>query len=282
MQATEPSSTAKTAAITRGEHRRRHAPPWVLDDQLAFSLAGPGWKEIYDAIVPLFPDQVSDGIIAWQVTRARYAEERLTEDFAQYVILGAGLDSFAWRRPDTLGGGLTVYEVDHPATQAWKQERAEQLALPRSERHVFAPVDFETQTLREGLDAVGFDWAALTLFSWLGVIPYLTPEAIRATLETITGAAPGSEVVVHYALDDAHRDDLGQAYLQTFGAIAAQAGEPLTTFWSPDEAEAFVSACGLKVVDHPDRDGLIARYFAGRGDGLAPIQAEAVLTAAVP
>jgi len=283
MRAAEPSRTAKLAAIARGQHRRRHAPPWVLDDQLAFSLAGPGWEELYDALLPLFPEAVLDGIVAWQLARARYAEERLsTADFAQYVILGAGLDSFAWRRPDVLAGGLTVYEIDHPATQAWKQERAQVMALPHSEHHVFAPVDFETQTLREALDDVEFDWSARTLFSWLGVVPYLTDDGIRATLETVAGSAPGSQVVVHYAIDDALRDDLGRTYFQTMTGIAAQSGEPLMTFWRPDEAEAIAADCGLKVVDHPSRDDLIERYFAGREDGLEPIQAEAILTAEVP
>lgn len=283
MQAAEPSRTAKLAAMSRGEHRRRHARPWVLDDQLAFSLAGPGWQDLYAALVPLFPEQVLDGIIAWQVTRARYTEDRLsTADLAQHVMLGAGLDSFAWRHADALAGGLTVYEIDHPATQAWKRERAETLALPSSERHVYAPVDFETQTLREGLDAVAFDWNAPTLFSWLGVTPYLTDDAIRATLKTVADAAPGSQVVVHYAIDDSLRDDLGRIYFQTMAAIAAQSGEPLITFWRPDEAEAIVADCGLTVLDHPDRDDLIARYFGDREDDLTPIQAEAILTAEVP
>ena len=118
--------------------------------------------------------------------------------FTQYVILGAGLDSFAWRRPGALTR-LTVYEIDHPATQAWKRQRAEVVALPRSDRHAFAPIDFETQTLGEGLQAARIDWAAPTLFAWLGVAPYLTADAITATLETIATAGPGSELVLTYA-----------------------------------------------------------------------------------
>jgi methyltransferase (TIGR00027 family) len=99
--------------------------------------------------------------------RSHHSERRVGDGtFTHYVILGAGLDSFAWGRPDALTR-LTVYEIDHPTTQAWKQQRAEVVALPRSNRHAFAPLDFETQTLREGLQAAGFDLAAPTLFTWL-------------------------------------------------------------------------------------------------------------------
>lgn len=281
MREAESSRTAMLAALARGLHRRLQRPPWVLDDQLALPLAGPGWQDIEAAVVPLFLEPVMQGTTAFIAARSRYAEDRLfAGDFRQYVVLGAGLDSFAWRRPDALDR-VTVYEVDHPATQAWKRERADALALPREERHIFAPVDFETQTLREGLNGARFDWALPTLFSWLGVVPYLTPTAIRATLETIAGAAPGSEIVVHYALSEPHRDELGNAYVQILGPITAQSGEPLVTFWAPDEAETFVAGCGFEIIDHPDGADLAARYFAQRDDGLVPLEAERLLTAGV-
>ena len=119
----------------------------------------------------------------------------------QYVMLGAGLDSFAWRRPDLLGQ-LRVFEVDHPASQAWKLQRVDDLGLPTHEHHVFVAVDFEVQSLRDGLDAAGFDWSQPTMFSWLGVIVYLTMDAVESTLRTVAECRSGSEVVFEYVLTE--------------------------------------------------------------------------------
>lgn len=282
MQPAEPSRTAKIAAIARGQHRLLHRPPWVLDDPLALPLAGPGWQDLYAALSAAFREPVREEGIAFLVARSRYAEDRLaTGTFSQYAILGAGLDTFAWRRPDALEA-VRVFEVDHPATQAWKRERAELLALPASDRHVLAPVDFETQTLRDGLDASGFDWSASTLFSWLGVVAYLTTDAIEATLRAVAGSAAGSEIVMSYAPTEPFRDEIGEEFMATMKRVADDAGEPLLTFLAPPDAEELVARCDLMVADHPDRGALHDRYFADRDDGLTPYTAERVMTAAVP
>jgi methyltransferase (TIGR00027 family) len=132
-------------------------------------LVGPEWPRISAARSALHREPILREAGAWVVVRSRYTEDRLLGGrFTQYVILGAGLDSFAWRRPDLLHS-LRVFEVDHPATQAWKHQRMAVLALPINDRHIFAPVDFETETIRGGLDAAGFDWSQPTMFSWLGV-----------------------------------------------------------------------------------------------------------------
>jgi methyltransferase (TIGR00027 family) len=282
MRPTEPSRTAKLAALARGQHRQLHRRPWVLDDPFAFPLIGPGWEELDAALDHVFPQEVKYAAIAFVAARSRYTEQRLEDGtFTQYVILGAGLDSFAWRRPDALTR-LTVYEIDHPATQAWKQQRAEVLALPRSDRHAFAPIDFETQTLREGLQAADFDWAAATLFAWLGVAPYLTADAITATLRTIATAGPGSELVLTYLASGPPADDTSRRFIDLLRRLTEQSGEPLLTSWSPDEAEQMITGGGLEVADHPDAATVVARYFAARDDGLRPQTAERLLTAAVP
>lgn len=282
MRPAEPSRTAKLAALARGQHRLLHGPPWIFDDPFALPLVGPGWQELYAAISALFREPVREQVIGFVgCARPRYAEDRLAAGtFDQYVMLGAGLDSFAWRRPDALGT-LRVFEVDHPATQAWKQERAAVLALPAGDGHVFAPTDFETQTLRDGLDASGFDWSAPTLFSWLGVTAYLTVDAIEATLRVVAGSAAGSEIVLSYAVTDPFRDEIGEEFRATMEKVAADSGEPLLTFLSPTDAEELVGRCGFEVVDHPDRSMLHERYFAGREDDLTPYTAERVLTAVV-
>ena len=179
------------AAVARGLLRLEATPPWVLDDAFALVLVGPVWQELRGELSSLFPGQVIREIVAAVCTRSRYAEDRLAAGaFAQYVILGAGLDSFAWRRPDLLRS-FKVFEVDHPASQAWKLERVRDLALPLNDSQVFVPVDFEAKPLRDALRTAGFDWGQPALFSWTGVAPYLTAQAIESALRTIAGAAAG-------------------------------------------------------------------------------------------
>jgi methyltransferase (TIGR00027 family) len=203
-------------------------------------------------------------------------------EFGQYALLGAGLDSFCWRRPDLLGP-MRLFEVDHPASQAWKRERMADLGLPASEFQVFAPVDFEVESLDEGLDAAGFDWAHPTLFSWLGVIPYLTINAVEATLRTIARCASGSEVVFEYGLEMSYMDDLGREFATGFSPLATSIGEPVDhKGWSPSDAEDVVVRCGLEVADHPSRDDLVDRYFSNRTDGLQPWSVSRLMAAVVP
>jgi methyltransferase (TIGR00027 family) len=202
-------------------------------------------------------------------------------DFHQYVLLGAGFDSFRWRRPDLLGP-MRLFEVDHPASQAWKLDRMGNLGLDASQHQVFAPVDFEIESLDDGLDSAAFDWTQQTMFSWLGVIPYLTINAVEATLRTISKCRSGSEVVFEYGLTKPFLDDLGREFRTGFIPTAAGLGEPLQTGWTPTEAELVVQRCGLKVVDHPSRQDLVDHYFSGRTDGLKPWSASRLLAAEVP
>jgi methyltransferase (TIGR00027 family) len=214
--------------------------------------------------------------------RSRFAEDRLhAGTFDQYVMLGAGLDSFVWRRPDLLAS-LRVFEIDHPASQAWKLERVDELGLPRSPNHVFVPIDFERESLREGLDSAVFDWDRSTLFSWLGVTPYLTVEAIEETLRTVRSCRSRSEVVFSYAPPE---ELLGADDRETLAIVAkltAGSGEPLRTFFSPEDVDAFVARCGLQVADHADHAALVRRYFADRTDGLQPWGLEHLVAATVP
>ena len=185
-----PSRTAMIAAVGRGRLRQEETPPWVLDDTFALVLVGPVWQELRERLDSLFPGQVGREACAAVCTRSRYAEDRLTAGtFAQYVILGAGLDSLAWRRPDLLRS-LRVFEVDHPASQAWKLKRVRDLALPVGDSHVFVPADFEAEPVRDALGTAGFDSGQPALFSWTGVAPYLTAPAIESTLRMIAGPRP--------------------------------------------------------------------------------------------
>ncbi len=269
------------AAVVRAQHRQEDPSPWVLEDPFALDLVGPGWEGFAVLLDSLFSKPFQSQARAAVVGRARYAEDRLTGGaFTQCVLLGAGLDSLAWRRPDLLDT-VTLFEVDHPVSQAWKRERVDELGLPVAGRHVFAPIDFEAESLRTGLDAAAFDWSAPTLFSWMGVTMYLTTDAIETTLRTIAGCAPGSEVAFSYRAHDSVIDDDGRAILQILEPLAAQLGEPLQPGLSAKELERLVTACGLQVLDHPTASDVAGRYFAGRTDGLAPWTMESLITAAV-
>jgi methyltransferase (TIGR00027 family) len=277
-----PSATAMMVAVQRGRHRLEDAPPWILDDPFALVLVGPTWPQLVAAGRSRFSEELDRQIRASMVARSRYAEDQLEAGrFHQFVLLGAGLDSFAWRRPDLLGP-LRVFEVDHPASQRWKRDRADGLGLPTSDHHLFAPVDFEVQALGDGLDEVGFDWTVPTMFAWLGVVPYLTTDAVEATLATIARCRSGSGVVLEYGLDRSSMDGPAREFSATFSSVARRIGEPVKAGWSPAEAERLVQRCGLAVVDHPSREDLVRRYCAGRSDGLRPWTASRLLTASVP
>jgi methyltransferase (TIGR00027 family) len=283
MEPGEPSRTAMMTATIRGLHRLEAAPPWVFDDPLALVMVGPAWPGIRAELATALTEPLLRATGTIVITRARYTEERLRAGaFDQYVVLGAGLDTFAWRSPDALATGLRVFEVDHPASQAWKLARVAALGLPAHERHVFAPVNFETETVTVGLDRVGFDWSKRTFVSWLGVLPYLSAEANESTLRALTKTAPGSEVVLSYVIAESQMDPVSQAFHGRFAPLAASKGEPLQTLLRREEAEALVRRCGLEVSDHPTCATLHDLYFAGRADDLTPWVYEQILTAAVP
>jgi methyltransferase (TIGR00027 family) len=277
----EPSRTAIMTAFARGAFRLEFERPWVLDDPFALVLAGSAWREVRDLTLSVFGVEICHESWAFMCLRSRYTEDRLTQGtFGQYVILGAGLDSFAWRRPDLLTS-LKVFEVDHPATQAWKRKRVADLALPLSDALVFVPFDFEAESFADALNRVGFDWSQPTFFSWLGVTMYLTIEGIESTLRTIAGAAPGSEVVFDYSADDSVLDNNSRKMFELLRPIAAASGEPLQGHWSTAGIEEIIRECGLEITDHPTREETIQRYFADRTDGLVPWTALSLATARI-
>jgi methyltransferase (TIGR00027 family) len=270
------------AAIARGGHRLEDARPWIFDDPFALVLVGPVWEQIDAQLRAVFPDRHARRSRAGIALRSRYAEDRLRQrTFDQYVLLGAGLDSFGWRYPD-LATSLRVFEVDHPATQAWKRQRAAELGLPTNDGLVYAPTDFETTSLSQSLNAAGIDWNRPTLFSWMAVTPYLSVDAVADTLHAIgTNASSGSEIVLSYALPEALMDDVDREFVALLKPLAASSGEPIQTSFSRDDIESLIVRCGLKIVDHPDRSELIRRYFSQRSDGLEPY-GECFITASVP
>jgi methyltransferase (TIGR00027 family) len=192
-------------------------------------------------------------------------ETAAADGVEQYVILGAGLDSFAYRRPDLLGQ-VRVFEVDHPASQAWKRQRLEEMHIRPPDNLTYAPIDFENQTLRQGLKTAGFDFSARAVFSWIGVTMYLTTEAIRSTLATIAACAPGTRIVLTYNQPHAALNDLAKEVETTIRRFANESGEPFVSLFSSAEIEELLKQMGFAEITHFGPEEAIRAYFPGRGD----------------
>jgi len=255
-------------AAARALHRDE-PPPWVLDDALALELAGDEGLEIRDRLRAELPPDSLLAFNRWVCVRARVPEDlverQLSAGVDQYVILGAGLDTFASRRSD-LAGRLRVFEVDHPDTQQWKRSRLQELGIEPALDVVFAPVYFEKQTLRAGLEDAGFDFGARAVFSWLGVSMYLTIDAIEATLRAVAAAAPGSRVVLTYNIPQGTLRGLGAQTEGILARVVAEMGEPMISLFRPDEIEALLRDLGVTDIEHFGPDDARSTYFAGRDD----------------
>jgi methyltransferase (TIGR00027 family) len=203
--------------------------------------------------------------------RSRYVEDQLDEAIKrgvlQYVILGAGLDSFAYRRPD-LVDVVQVFEVDHPASQAWKRARLQSLRIELPGNLTFVPLDFERQALAETLRKNGYRSEAPALFSWLGVTYYLTTEAIFSTLQTVASMAAGTEIILEYGLPLSLLDEQARQGITAIMAQAASRGEPMVSFFESASLAAQVREFGFAEVWDFGPEEANARYFADRSDGL--------------
>ena len=279
MEQGQASTTARNAGVSRALHQFVDDEPKVLADPVAVRLVEAAAPGALAAAMETCRLPERKHTRALMVYRSRFAEDELAgaarQGIRQYVVLGAGLDTFAYRQPP-YAGALQIFEVDHPATQAWKRQRAEGVGLPGHDAHVYVPVDFEVQHLDDALADAGFDRAQPALFSCVGVAMYLKGDAVASTLRTVATCAAGSEIVLGYNLADECLDDIGREFLAAVSKRVAASDEPLRSAMSPQEAEALVADCGLVVVDHPTADDLAERY------GVRPYTLERLLTARVP
>jgi methyltransferase (TIGR00027 family) len=235
-----PSRTAMMTAAARGWHLFTHGPRAVLVDWLAWPLVGGPAEDLMDGVRAAFGD-VAGRAATWIAARSRIAEDWLAASGArQYVILGAGLDSFAWRQR----GGVRVFEVDQPATQAWKLGRLDALGMPLPPDLLWVPVDFEVEPVAAGLDAAGLG-PGPTFISWLGVVHYLSLEAVAATLRALP---PCTLAVTYITPEDTWQGAIGTAS-RTFQAMALGAGEPLVSMLTPDEMADVLGDAGFAVVE---------------------------------
>jgi len=258
-------------ALWRALHVLADPPPHILEDEIGLRLAAPdaGWRERPD-MDPNWTSLFRASIIA----RARFIEDLVEEQFAlgvaQYVILGAGLDTFAQRRPE-IASRLQVFEVDQPGPQAWKRRRLIELGygIPRSLHLV--PVDFEAgESWREQIARAGFDASERAVVVSTGVSMYLTREANIATLRQVATLAPGSTFAMSFLLPLELADPDVRPGLEMAAKGAHASGTPFISFFTPAEILELAHEAGFKEAQHISAAALAERYFAGRTDGLRP------------
>ncbi|NKY57924.1 class I SAM-dependent methyltransferase [Nocardia flavorosea] len=260
-----PSRTALITAYARAYHQIADRP-LIFADPVAARLLGVTAAELTELGTPT-TDYLDLAVRdrsrrLFFAARARFAEDAVAAAIAagvrQVVILGAGLDTFAYRNPLP---ELRVFEVDHPATQAWKRERLAAAGIGRPETLTFVPVDFETQALAAGLESGGFKRTDPAVFVWLGVVFYLTPSAAHTTLEYIAGQAQRVEVVFDY-LQPADSDE-GRAHQQARAERLAAAGEPVCSYFTPVDIAAQLRAFGFTDLEDHSGPDLITGYLDG-------------------
>ncbi len=263
MREGTPSRTAWRVALRRAAHQVFDQPV-VFDDPLALRILGLTNSSDWEAAglrAPTRPHSVS--LRAFLVARSRFAEDTLTAAVSmgvkQYVLLGAGLDTFAYRNPFPQ---VQVFEVDHPDTQMWKLCLLDDhgIAIPPQTHHV--AVDFNHDDLEERLRSTGFDPSQPAVFAWLGVVPYLTDAGFAATLRFLSGCAKGSVLVFDYGLPRHALPPLERLELDSMSTRVAAAGEPFRLFFMPDEIHRRLTESGWDVLHDLDRDAINARYFS--------------------
>jgi methyltransferase (TIGR00027 family) len=264
MEHGQPSRTALRVAIRRAAHQLMENPR-VLDDPIALPLIGRGnVRDIERACHPVAQD-----FRCFMAARSRFTEDQLaqsvTSGVTQYVVLGAGLDTFAYRNPFP---ALHVFEVDFPATQEWKRFMLAEASIPIPPNLTFVPLDFEHKALTAGLIEAGFDTTQPAFFGWLGVAPYLTIEAFRATLAAVAQLPAGTGLCFDYAFNPNSLTGRRRIVFELLSVRVAAAGEPFRLFFSPEEIERELIAAGFSSVAHCDSARLNSLYFEGRADRL--------------
>jgi methyltransferase (TIGR00027 family) len=283
LQPGEPSKTAQSTALQRAAHQLLERP-LIFDDPVALQMLGARRVKWLALNLERYRTPSRRAWRAFLVTRSRYAEDELARTYAQgvrqYIVLGAGLDTFAYRNPH--GRRLRVYEVDHPTTQAWKraQLREHGIALPRS--LTFVSVDFEKQSLAGRLQRSGVRRNAPVFISWLGVTMYLTREAVIQTLRFVAqSCARGSEIVFDFGVPDAALGEWERKLRAQHAQRVAALGEPWISYFEPAALAAELTAMGYSQAHSLGSEDLNARYFAGRADGFRLYGSGRIMTARV-
>jgi methyltransferase (TIGR00027 family) len=277
-----PDHTAVRVALWRAMHVQVDPPPHILSDEIGLRLVAPedGWRHRPD-MDPVGTSPYRAGVVA----RARFVEDLVTERLGygvtQYVVLGAGLDTFAQRRPE-VAARLRVFEVEQPDTQAWKRDRLVELGFDIPEWLRLVPVDFEAdRSWVQQLVAAGFDPERPAVVASTGVSMYLSREAILATLRQVATLAAGSTLAMTFMLPTRLVDEPERARYQAVQDAALASGTPFVSLLEPAEMLALARGAGFGQAEHVGSPEVRRRYFAGRPDGLRPATGEEFLVATV-
>lgn len=264
-------------ALWRALHVELDDPPHLLEDRVGLELVDPpaGWRERGD-VHPVGTAPYRAAIVA----RTRFVEDLLAEEgIGQYVLLGAGLDTFAQRHADMLGA-VGVFEVDRPGPQAWKRRRLDELGLGVPDGLYLVPVDFESDDdWWSALLLAGFDDAARALVSSSGVSMYITKDATTATLRNLSRMAPGSIVAMTFMVPFGLVGPADRPGLEGAARGAEASGTPWISFYEPDEIVEVAREAGFRDARCVPTEELARLYLAGRTDGLRAAEGEAVLLA---
>lgn len=268
-----PAAGPKPSALSVAHLRAAHQlldRPLVLDDPLALTILGPEDEAALRAKVEEFDNPVSAIMRTTVAVRSRLAQDcwldAQWQGVRQYAILGAGLDTSAYRA--NLPAPAAIYEVDLPGVQQWKRERLRSAGIAEPRHLRFAAIDFARQNLREGMAQAGFDWQQPAFFSWLGVSMYLCEDEMMQTLSAIVQSAPGSSIVFDYLLDPELLSTMERTSMQIVGARLAAQGEPWRSHFLPEQLEARLRQLGFRHIEHFSKERLSERYLSGRSDGL--------------
>ncbi|MBF6174223.1 class I SAM-dependent methyltransferase [Nocardia blacklockiae] len=257
------------AAAARAAHLLVDREPFLFEDTAAARLLGDQAEELLSYHRLHGDHLVLAGTRAQVAVRGHFTESRLAASgLGQYVILGAGLDTFAYRSP--LAREVAVFEVDHPDTQRWKRAALASAGLGPLGEIAFVPVDFERDDLMCGLVAHGFDRARPAVVNWLGVTMYLTPAALETTVAALSACAPATELIVEYALPPELRDEPGRAYAELVAPAAAERGEPWLGTQTPEEMSHLLARHGFRVAEHVTQRAAVPAAAWERSDVLRP------------
>jgi methyltransferase (TIGR00027 family) len=271
VEQNSPSLTAHRVAMMRAAHQILDSPK-VFEDPIALSIIGA--QEASDILSEKrkFKTRLRSYLRAIVVARSRFVEDELSiaieRGVRQYVILGAGLDTFAYRNPYTTNG-LRVFEVDYPATQEWKLQLLNAAKIPIPETLTFIPMDFESQILADRLQKAGFRMDEPSFFSWLGVTMYLTRESIMATMKCISSSTtPGSEIVFDYVIPPSSQNFLRRLVFRLLSHRLARVGEPWVSFFDPNSLIMDLRNIGFTQAEDIGPEEINGRFFNDRPDKL--------------
>lgn len=266
----EPSRSALSVASLRAVHQLLDEP-LVFPDPIALPLLGASTEAALRDDPFSLNDPLSRGMRGALVARSRFVEDELSRCVAagvrQYLVVGAGLDTFAYRNPYR-DEGLRVFEVDHPGTQQWKQQLLAESGIDVSASLTFVPADFERDDLGSALRQAGFQPDQAACVSWMGVTMYLTADAVAATLRTLAGFAPGSRLCFDYRLPVTMLNPVERVINEVIGQRVAALGEPWLSTFDPTQLQKQLLDLGFGSAESATPESLNARYFARRKDGL--------------